>query len=109
MQVGTVKRFFDARAALVLDARDPAEYEKGLIPGAIRLTNAEAQADPERLKALPVGGRPTIVYCEGGACEASLELARFLIESGFKKVLVYMGGYPEWEAAGHPVEKGSGR
>jgi rhodanese-related sulfurtransferase len=109
MQLATVKRFFDARAALFLDARDPAEYEKGHIPGAIRLTNPEAQNEPERVKSLPVAGRPTIVYCEGGACEASLELARFLLDSGFKKVLVYMGGYPEWEAAGHPVERGSGQ
>ncbi len=109
VQLPIVKRFSEARAALFLDARDPAEYEKGHIPGAIRLTNPEAQNDPERMKALPVEGRPTIVYCEGGSCEASLELARFLIESGFKKVLVYMGGYPEWEAAGHPVERGSGR
>jgi rhodanese-related sulfurtransferase len=109
VQTATVKRFFDARAALFLDARDPAEYEKGHIPGAIRLTNPEAQNEPERMKALPVEGRPTIVYCEGGACEASLDLARFLLESGFKKVLVYMGGYPEWEAAGYPIERGSGR
>jgi len=109
VQIATVKRFFDARAALFLDARDPAEYEKGHIPGAIRLTSAEAQNEPERTKALPVQGRPTIVYCEGGTCEASLDLARFLLESGFKKVLVYMGGYPEWDAAGHPVERGSGR
>ena len=107
VQIATVKRFFDARAALFLDARDPAEYEKGHIPGAIRLTNAEAQNEPGRMKALPVQGRPTIVYCEGGTCEASLELARFLLESGFKKVLVYMGGYPEWDAAGHAVERGS--
>lgn len=109
VQIATAKRFFDAHAALFLDARDPAEYEKGHIPGAIRLTNAEAQNEPERMKALPVEGRPTIVYCEGGTCEASLDLARFLLESGFKKVLVYMGGYPEWDAAGHPVERGSGR
>ncbi|MGH7730791.1 MAG: rhodanese-like domain-containing protein [Candidatus Eiseniibacteriota bacterium] len=109
VQVATTKRFFDARAALFLDARDAAEYEKGHIPGAIRLTNAEAQNEPERVKALPVTGRAIICYCEGGTCEASLDLARFLLESGFKKVLVYMGGYPEWEAAGHPVERGSGR
>jgi rhodanese-related sulfurtransferase len=109
VQVATVKRFYDARAALFLDARDPAEYEAGHIPGAIRLTNPEAQNEPERLQALPVNGRPIICYCEGGACEASLDLARFLIESGYRKVLVYMGGYPEWAAAGHPVEKGKGQ
>jgi rhodanese-related sulfurtransferase len=109
VEIAMTKRFFDARGALFLDARDPAEYQKGHIPGAIRLTNPEAQNEPERVRALPVEGRPTIIYCEGGTCEASLDLARFLLESGFKKVMVYMGGYPEWEAAGHPVERGSGR
>ncbi|MEK7329711.1 MAG: rhodanese-like domain-containing protein [Candidatus Eisenbacteria bacterium] len=103
-----MKRFFDARAALFIDARDPAEFEAGHIPGALRLTNAEAQGEPDRMKTLPVQGRPIIAYCEGGTCEASLELARTLIEAGHRKVLVYGGGYPEWAAAGHPVERGSG-
>ncbi len=107
VQMASVRRFFDAKAALFLDARDPAEYEKGHIPGAIRLTNVEAQNEPDRMKGLPLAGKPTIIYCEGGTCEASIELARFLIESGWKKVLVYMGGFPEWAAAGHPVQKGS--
>lgn len=107
VQMATVRRFFDAKAALFLDARDPADFEKGHIPGAIRVTNMEAQNEPARLKGLPLAGKPTIVYCEGGTCEASLELARHLIESGWKKVLVYTGGFPEWEAAANPVNKGS--
>ena len=107
--MATVRRFFDAKAALFLDARDAGDYEKGHIPGAIRLTNVEAQNEPERMKGLPLQGKPTIVYCEGGTCEASLELARYLIESGWKKVLVYMGGFPEWNAAGNPVETGGGK
>lgn len=108
VELSTVKRFFDARGALFLDARDPAEFQAGHIPGALRLTNTEAQNEPERVKALPVQGRPIIAYCEGGTCEASLDLARTLIAAGHSKVLVYMGGYPEWAAAGHPVERGSG-
>jgi rhodanese-related sulfurtransferase len=108
VELSTAKRFFDARGALFLDARDPAEFEEGHIPGAVRLTNAEAQNDPGRVKALDVRGRPIIAYCEGGACEASLELARTLIEAGYRKVLVFTGGYPEWSAAGYAVERGSG-
>lgn len=109
VQLATAKRFFDARAALFLDARDPAEYEAGHIPGAARLTSPEANTDPALIKALPVEGRPIICYCEGGACEASLDLARTLIDAGYKKVLVYMGGFPEWSAAGQPVEKGGAK
>ena len=109
VQTATAKRFFDAQAALFLDARDPAEYGAGHIPGAVRLTSPEAHTEPDRVKALPVQGRPIICYCEGGDCEASLDLARALIEAGYRKVLVYMGGYPEWAAAGHPVEKGGAK
>jgi rhodanese-related sulfurtransferase len=109
VQLATAKKFFAARGALFLDARDPAEYEAGHIPGAIRLTGPEANTDPEKIKALPVQGRPIICYCEGGACEASLDLARTLIDAGYKKVLVYMGGFPEWSADNQPVEKGAGK
>ncbi len=109
VKLALVKRFFDAGAALFIDARDPAEFEAGHIPGALRMTQADAAADPERVKALPARGRPIIVYCEGGTCEASLDVARVLVEAGFRKVLVFMGGFPEWAAAGHPVERGGGR
>jgi len=109
VQLATTQRFFAAHAALFIDARDAAEYEAGHIPGAVRLTSPEANTDPERMKALPVQGRPIICYCEGGECEASKDLARTLIDAGYKKVLVYMGGFPEWSSAGQPVEKGSAK
>jgi len=109
VQLATAKKFFAARGALFLDARDPAEYEAGHIPGAVRLTGPEANSDPEKIKALPVNGRPIICYCEGGACEASIDLAKALIDAGYRKVLVYMGGFPEWSADNQPVEKGAGK
>ena len=107
-KIATVKRFFDAGGALFLDARDASEYEAGHIPGALRLTQSDALSEPEKLKTLPVAGRPIIAYCEGGECEASRELAQALLDSGFRKVLVYTGGFPEWAAAGYPVERGHG-
>jgi len=108
VELSTVKKFFDAGAALFLDARDPAEYEAGHIPGALRMTRDDALAEPESVRKLPAGGKPIIAYCEGGTCEASLDLARVLVEAGYRKVLVYGGGFPEWAAAGHPVERGGG-
>src|SRR5512144_2822881 len=85
VQLATAQRFFAAHAALFVDARDPAEYEAGHIPGAVRLTSPEANTEPDKMKALPVEGRPIICYCEGGACEASLDLAKTLIDAGYKK------------------------
>jgi rhodanese-related sulfurtransferase len=108
VRLATVKLFFDAGAALFLDARDAAEYEAGHIPGALRLTSADLAAAPERLKTLPVAGKPIIAYCEGGECEASRELAAALVDGGYRKVLVFTGGFPEWSAAGYAVERGKG-
>ena len=105
VKLATAKVFFDAGAALFIDARDASEYEEGHIPGAMRMTRDEALGDPDRVKALPVQGRPIVAYCDGGECEASLELAQALVGAGYRKVLVYAGGFPEWVAAGYPVER----
>jgi rhodanese-related sulfurtransferase len=107
-KLATVKTLFDAGAALFLDARDPEEYDAGHIPGALRLTRQDALSEPDRMKTLPVRGRPIVAYCAGGVCEASRDLAEVLVEAGYRKVLVYAGGFPEWAAAGYPVERGSG-
>jgi rhodanese-related sulfurtransferase len=106
ISLATTKSLFDAGAALFLDARDPSDYEAGHIPGALRLTRDEALGDPDRVKSLPVRGRPIVAYCSGGVCEASLELAQALVDAGYRKVLVYGGGFPDWEAAGYPVKQG---
>jgi len=108
IKLATAKSLFDAGAALFLDARDAGEYDAGHIPGAMRLTRDDALSDPERTKALAARGRPIVTYCEGGACESSLDLARALVDAGYRKVLVFSGGFPEWAAAGHPVERGEG-
>jgi rhodanese-related sulfurtransferase len=108
IKLGTAKSLFAAGAALFLDARDAGEYETGHIPGALRLSRDDALSEPERVKSLIPAGKPVVTYCEGGACEASLDLARALVDAGYRKVLVFVGGFPEWAAAGYPVERGGG-
>ncbi len=98
-----VEQYVAADAALVIDARDRFEYDEGHIPGAISLPADEAVTDPARLQALDTGGRPLIVYCGGGTCETSLDVAYELIAVGHERVAVYMGGFPEWLDAGNDV------
>lgn len=106
VQLPKVKEFWDAKAALIVDARDPAEYAQGHIPGAVNVPADEAISDPDRLEAVDSGGRPIICYCGGGSCEVSIHLAEALVyQAGKKRVLVFMGGWPDWEGAGYPVEK----
>lgn len=109
MQLPMVERFQSARAALILDVREPEEYRAGHIAGALSLPYDQAITDPERLERLDPAGKPIIVYCGGGTCELSMNMAFALLAAGHSRVLVYMGGFPEWQAAGKPVETGEGR
>lgn len=106
IELPALKQLFDAGALVIVDARESGEYAAGHIPGAVNLPFDEAITDPTRLEALRAG-KPIVTYCGGGSCEQSLNLADELVQIGHRKVLVYMGGFPQWEAAGYPVQQGS--
>ena len=105
-RIEQVKLFHDAGAALFVDAREEDEYLEGHIKGALLMPFDVASGDPAMLENLDTGGRPIVVYCGGGACELSMSLAWELIYAGHERVMVYMGGYGEWEEAGYPIQKG---
>ena len=107
LELASLKKLYDAVAVLVVDARDANEYADGHIAGAINLPYNDASGDPSRIERLGEAGRPIAVYCSGGACELSMDLAKLMLEHGRKRVLVYEGGYPEWQAAGYPVAGGT--
>jgi rhodanese-related sulfurtransferase len=107
IQLSRVKQFLDADAATFVDARDPAEYAEGHIPGAVNMPYDQVVTDPVKLEAFDPKGKPIIIYCGGGTCELSMNLAFSLIGAGKHKVLVFMGGWPEWTSAGYPVAKGA--
>lgn len=106
LELATLKKLYAANAALVIDAREAPDYAEGHIRGALSLPYNDAMAEPERVKKLDPAGRPIVVYCSGGDCELSMDLAKLLIGAGKRKVLVYEGGFPEWQGAGMPVAKG---
>jgi rhodanese-related sulfurtransferase len=106
LELATLKKLYAANAALVIDAREAADYAGGHISGALSLPYNDAMAEPERVKKLDPAGRPIVIYCSGGDCELSMDLAKLLVEAGKRRVLVYEGGFPEWQGAGLPVAKG---
>jgi rhodanese-related sulfurtransferase len=103
IELRALKRYFDADAALIIDARDPDEYDGGHIAGAINLPYHDAVDDPSSLRALETRGRPIITYCGGGSCEVSLTVAEELSSAGHDRIAVYIGGFSEWVEAGYPV------
>jgi len=101
-----VKKFYDADAALFVDAREAVEYAEGHIAGAVSLPFDEAFKDPKKLATIDPGTKPIIVYCGGGDCEASRNLAYSLIDAGRKKVVIFEDGFPAWKTAGYAVATG---
>jgi glyoxylase-like metal-dependent hydrolase (beta-lactamase superfamily II)/rhodanese-related sulfurtransferase len=83
---------------LVLDVREPAEFERGHLPGAVSVPQADLAS---RLHELP-RERDVLVVCAGGT--RSLRAARFLKQVGFPRVTNMSGGTSGWQAAGLAVE-----
>jgi len=106
-QYATIKKLWDAGAALFVDARTPEEYAEAHIPGAVSLPFDLVFKDPDLAKRVDTKGRAIVVtYCGGGDCDLSRNLAFSLIEAGQHKVLVFMGGMPGWKDAGNAVATG---
>ncbi len=90
---------------ILIDARSRSEYEKGHIKGAVSIPYEEFSTDPVSFLDLINTDKKMIIYCEGDFCELSFKLAELFIELGLKNIAIYVGGYPEWEKGGYPVEK----
>ena len=83
----------------VLDVRPAAEYAAGHIPGAI---NVPLEKLESFLSKLPKR-KEVVAYCRGPYCLMSFEAVEKLRKRGFKAKRL-QDGYPEWRAAGLPVE-----
>lgn len=88
-----------------LDARHDEDFEKGHVQGAIRIAADEFAARAQEL--MPFHPGPVVIYCSGGQCDASHNLAKLLVEAKFTQVHVMTDGYPGWQAAGFPTAKGT--
>ena len=96
-----------AEGALLIDARNSADYAKSHLAGAVSLPLGEL---PERLvgfiAAVPKD-RVLIAYCNGFGCPDSFDLGVILLKEGFQEVRAFEGGYPEWRDAGRPLLEGA--
>jgi rhodanese-related sulfurtransferase len=96
-------RLINRRNALMLDLREPKEYEGGRVPNAMHLPQSQLASRGHELKKLT--GRPVIAYCERG--QRSRMAAGALTKLGFAEVYTLRGGLRAWSEAGLPVEKGA--
>lgn len=84
----------------LLDVRPEEEYRAGHLPEAIHIPVEDLAA---MLQKLP-RDKEIVAYCRGPYCVLSHEAVRQLRELGFR-VRRFEEGFPEWKAAGLPVEE----
>lgn len=103
ISVPQAKALFDAGAPF-LDSRLRDEYDQGHVAGAFHLTADQLTGGktPEVLNFLDPS-KPVVIYCGGGACDASHNVAALLQQLGFAQCHIMKDGYPGWRDAGHPT------
>jgi rhodanese-related sulfurtransferase len=96
-------QLINRRDALMLDLREPKDFEGGRVPNAVHLPQSQLASRGHELGKLT--GRPVIAYCERG--QRSRAAGAALIKLGFAEVYTLRGGLRAWSDAGLPVEKGA--
>lgn len=108
IKIDFAKMLYD-KGVLYIDGRPKHEYAEGKIKGAISIPYEEymAMSDDQRAQLMSKYNKNDIivVYCSGGECEISIDLAYEIAKLGFTSLNIYRGGYKEWQAAGYPTEK----
>ena len=85
-----------ANGAIVLDVREPDEYDEGALLGAIHIPRGHLEAQIE--SRIIDKQAPIVAYCAGGVRSAFA--AKTLAELGYTNVLSMEGGYGRWKDEG---------
>jgi molybdopterin/thiamine biosynthesis adenylyltransferase/rhodanese-related sulfurtransferase len=90
-----------AQGALLLDVREPDEYEQGAVPGSVHIPRGHLESQVE--SRVPDHDRPLVVMCAGGTRSAFA--AKTLSELGYQDVVSMDGGFNKWKDEGRRWDK----
>jgi len=93
---------FDAGVVFV-DVRKPSDFDAGRIPGAVHL-DIKTDLTEANLGEVVATADPVVFYCNGHSCMRSSEASAMAVGWGYSEVYYLRDGYPDWEAAGYPIE-----
>jgi len=102
------------KSVVFVDTRNPLNFGKGHVPGAITASYKEkseavadfdASQDSFTMDKLPADKNAKIVfYSDGPTGWKSYKAAVLAVKAGYKNVMYMRGGFAEWQGKGHPVE-----
>jgi rhodanese-related sulfurtransferase len=91
-----------AQGALVLDVREPAEFQLGHLPNAVNVPRGVLEFKVGNHPELQDGQRSILIYCKNGG--RSTLAAYTLKQMGFSAVEMLTGGFDGWSGDVHKVE-----
>ena len=87
--------------ALLLDVREPDEFEQGAVPGSLHIARGNLESHIEGR--VTDRNRPIVVMCAGGT--RSVFAAKTLGELGYRDVVSMEGGFNRWKDEGRAWQK----
>ncbi|UXD88820.1 rhodanese-like domain-containing protein [Thalassolituus hydrocarboniclasticus] len=91
-----------ANGAVVLDVREPAEFDMGHLPGAVNVPRGVLEFRVGDHPALTNPQAEILLYCKNGG--RSTLAAYTLKRMGFEQVKMLVGGFDGWSGTVHKVE-----
>ncbi|HET6833318.1 MAG TPA: molybdopterin-synthase adenylyltransferase MoeB, partial [Acidimicrobiales bacterium] len=82
--------------AVILDVREPDEYEQGAIPGAVHIPRGTLESSVENR--ISDKAAPVIIHCASGVRSAFA--AKTLTDMGYEDVVSMTGGFNKWKDEG---------
>jgi rhodanese-related sulfurtransferase len=86
--------------ALLVDVREPHDYEAAHPPGAVNLPYREFNDFFPDFRSTVKATTPLCLYCYGSECGTSVRVANRLVQSGFTDVMIVRGGFEAWHDHG---------
>jgi len=100
------RKYFDKDGTIFVDSRHRDDYEKKHVKGALFLAPDDKEEQFVAVQPLMPEESRLILYCYGPQCEMAEEVARFLVQLGYKQMMIMTAGFKAWAEAGYPIEGG---
>ena len=88
-----------AERPVVIDLREPNEWNLGHLPGALHIPRGRLES---QIEARVRRDQPVVLYCQGGSRSALA--ADTLRQMGYARVVSMAGGFRDWAVSGGEVE-----
>ncbi|MDR1924838.1 MAG: hypothetical protein LBQ66_10730 [Planctomycetaceae bacterium] len=92
-----MKIIAERKSDVIYDARYYRDFERGSIPNAISFPINSNLAERKQILRGIDKSQKIVLYCQSSGCGFSDDVASFLKFNGYNNIVIFRGGYREWE------------